>query len=103
MNTHEIEKLNATMGTKKKKLEKRPPRIKPGKEVPDYATRENAKLLAKNITDFWAEKGFPDVVMKAVPLPGCSSYHAVRQISGPPIATLDTSPPAKTGPRRAKY
>ena len=99
---HDIEKLNATMGAKKKK-EKHQPRIKPGKEVPDYATRENAELLAKNIMDFWAEKGFPDVVMKAVPLPGCSSYHAVRQISGPPIATLDTSPPAKNGPRRAKY
>lgn len=102
MNAHEIEKINALMGTKKKK-EKRPPKIKPGKEVPDYATRENAKLLAKNIMDFWAEKGFPDVVIEVVPLPGCSSYHAVRQISGPPIATLDTRRPEKIGPRRAKY
>ena len=102
MNAHEIEKLNATMGTKNKQ-EKRPPRIKPGKEVPDYATKENARLLAKNIMEFWAERGFPDVVMEVVPLPGCSSYHAVRQVSGPPISTLDTSLPAKNGPRRAKY
>ena len=92
MNTHEIEKLNATMGTKKKKREKRKPVINPGKEIPNYATRGNATILAQNIMDFWAKKGFTDVVMKAVPLPGCSSYHAVRQISGPPIATLDTSP-----------
>lgn len=101
MNSHDIERINQTFPAKKKK-DKRPPRINPGKEVPDYATKENARLLARNIMEYWAERGFPDVVMEVVPLPGCSSYHAVRQVSGPPISTLDTGLSAKNGPRRAK-
>lgn len=105
---HDIEKLNAKFAPKKKQAKEKPKNKyeeKTGVEPPNYCNKNGAILAARQIMDFWKEKGHPDVVMSAIPLSSHSKdgYYVVRQISGPPIATLDTRRPEKTGPRRAKY
>ena len=101
---HDIEKLNEKFGAKKKQPKKITHK-KAGVEPPNYCNKEGAILAARQIMDFWKGKGHPDVVVVALPLASAAKegYYVVRQISGPPIATLDTSLPAKNGPRRAKY
>lgn len=105
---HDINMLNANFAPKTKKpkeKKKTESEKKTGVEPPNYCNKNGAILAARQIMDFWKEKGHPDVVVAAIPLssPSKEGYYVVRQISGPPIATLDTRRPEKIGPRRAKY
>lgn len=102
---HDINAINTTFAPKTKNRKKTAPEKKTGVEPPNYCSKAGAILAAQQIMDFWKEKGHPDVVMEAIPLSSSSKdgYHVVRQISGPPIATLDTRLPEKIGLRRAKY
>lgn len=105
---HDINMLNATFAPKKKQTPQKPKNNhekKMGVDPQNYCNKEGANLAARQIMDFWKEKGHPDVVMEVTPLSSQSKNwcYVVRQISGPPIATLDTSRPEKTGPRKAKY